>query len=225
MQFQEDFSVEYQKAKSEISKSSPIQILPKFYNRLDTLMLRETREATDKLACGKGCSYCCYYKVEVRAVEILKIAQYVKAKFSPEKIQVIINNASANVEEAKTLTYEQHLATNQKCPFLEENCCSIYEVRPSKCRSFHATDVDLCKQSYDEPQKVDIPNGYIQSLRSSANNATYGFEEAVKYYGYDSRLYDMNSALVEAFHNNSLIKRYNDKKKAFLQARQIELPE
>ena len=31
MQFQEDFSVEYQKAKSEISKSSPIQILPKFY--------------------------------------------------------------------------------------------------------------------------------------------------------------------------------------------------
>lgn len=213
---------EFETASTDILMDQPKVVLKKFYLRLDDIIAKAIDDSGISLACNNGCSYCCYYKVEAKPVEIFEIVRFVKQKFQAEKIQKILMQAKKNVAEAKTLSYEQHLTTNQKCPFLFSGSCSIYEVRPTKCRNFHATEVQQCKESYENPTDLSIPNSYNELLHLRANSATMGFEQAIAVGGYDSTTYDLNSALLEAFQNPKLSKRYSKGKRAFIKATKVE---
>lgn len=216
---------EFEAASADIEKSQPKEALMRFYPHLDSIIAKAIDDSGTPIACKKGCSYCCYYKVEAKPVEIFAIVQFVKRKFKAEQIQEILGQAKKNVEEAKKLSYEQHLATNQKCPFLVADGCSIYEVRPAKCRNFHATEVELCKESYEKPTDLSIPNSYNELLHMRANGATIGFEKAIEAGGFDGTTYDLNSAVLEAFQNPKLSKRYSKGKRAFIKATKVEATE
>jgi len=224
-----EFEVETKKestaASADLKQNKPQDALMRYYPRLDQVIAKAIDESKVPIACGKGCSYCCYYKVEAKPVEIFEIVEFIQRKFSPDETQAALNQATKNVQDVKGLSYEEHLATNQKCPFLVDGGCSIYEVRPSKCRNFHSTEVELCKESYEKPTDLSIPNSYNELLHMRANGATVGFENAIIARGFDGATYDLNSAVIEAFENPKLSKRYNKRKRAFLKAKQIEAPE
>lgn len=216
---------EFGLASTSLAKLSPQESLIGFYRRHDATVASAIETSAVKPACRAGCSYCCYYKVEARAVEVLAIQQYVLSKFKPELIRTIVDQANRNVAEAKKLTHVEHLATNQRCPFLIEDQCSVYSVRPSKCRNFHAADMQGCKDSYDEPTNLSIPNSYIPPVFDAANGITEGFERATEEAGLDPRVYDLNSAFVEALRNPAVSKRLRAGKKAFLTATVVQLPD
>jgi Fe-S-cluster containining protein len=218
--FMHTAQAEYNIASSELSKFSPQE----FYRRHDALIKNTINSISTKPACRAGCSYCCYYKVEARALEVLAIQQYVVSKFEPEKIRQVKEQASRNVNEAKGLSYKEHLATNQQCPFLIENQCSVYAVRPSKCRNFHAADVQGCKESYEQPENLTIPNAFIEEVFETGNGATMGFEKATDVAGFDPRFYDLNSAFLEAM-DTKFAKRMKSGKKAFLSATIVNVPD
>ena len=178
---------EFDTATTELRKRSTHESLIGFYRRHDAVVASAMETSSVKPACRAGCSYCCYYKVEARAIEILAIQQYVLTKFKPELIRSIVEQANQNVAEAKKLTHVEHLATNQRCPFLVENQCVIYPVRPSKCRNFHASDMQGCKDSYEQPTNLEIPNSYITEIFEAANGTTQGFEQATDEAGLDAR--------------------------------------
>ncbi len=221
----EEFEIEGKKefntSSNELVSALPTEIIGNFYKRLDAIINAALSESNCGIACEKGCSYCCYYKVVAKPVEIFKIVKFVKHKFNSEQIDAIIKQTSINTEEAKSLTSEQHLSTNQRCPFLIDDSCSIYEVRPSKCRNHHAVEAELCKKSFEEPTNLSIPNSCIESLYLRANGASHGFEQAVEKKGFDSNEYDLNSAFMEAFQNSSLLKRYRKGKRAFIHATRV----
>lgn len=216
---------EFNSASSALAKLSPQESLIGFYRRHDAAVANAIKESTIKPACRAGCSFCCYYKVEARAVEVLAIQQYVLAKLKPELIRAIVEQANRNVAEAKTLTHIEHLATNQRCPFLIDDKCAIYPVRPSKCRNFHAADMQGCKDSYDQPTNLSIPNSYIPEVFDAANGIAQGFEAATENARLDPRAYDLNSAFIEALKNPQASKRLKSGKKAFLSATVIPLPD
>jgi Fe-S-cluster containining protein len=103
--------------------------------------------------------------------------------------------------------------------------CSIYSVRPSKCRNFHAKDVDGCKTSYEEPHNLSLPNSFIPEVFVAANGTTDGFEQAIHEAGMDSRTYDLNSAFLEAMENTKAAKRFKSGKKTFISAKIVAEPE
>ena len=216
---------EYSIASSELSKFSPQEAIVRFYRRHDSSIKNTINSISTKPVCLAGCSYCCYYKVEVRALEVLAIQQFVVSNFEPEKIRQIIEQASRNVSEAKGLSYEEHLVTNQQCPFLIENQCAVYAVRPSKCRNFHSADVQGCKESYEQPENLTIPNAFIEEVFDAGNGATMGFEKASDVSGLDSRCYDLNSAFLEAMESTKFAKRMKSGKKAFLSATIVNVPD
>ena len=158
-EFELEARKEYEEASSDLKKSQPKDVLRRFYPRLDSIIAKSIDESATPLACKKGCSYCCYYKVEAKPVEIFEIVRFAKSKFQPLEIHEILKQAKENVEEAKELSYEQHMATNQKFPFLIGSSCSVYEVRPAKCRNFHAP-ADDCElalfSSWYMPVKIDL---------------------------------------------------------------------
>ena len=215
---------EFSHAKGEVTMLDPQEALIRFYGRLDGAIKTASGSSEVKPACRPGCFYCCYYKVEAKAVEVLAIQRYVNARFTQQQRELVMKQAMVNIEQAKGLSYEEHLATNQRCPFLIENQCSVYPVRPSKCRNFHASEVEGCKKSYEEPNNLMLPNSFIEPIHVAANGVTRGFEYAIAESGKDSRTYDLNSAFLEATENPASAKRFRGGKKAFPSAKIVSEP-
>jgi putative zinc- or iron-chelating protein len=103
------------------------------------------------IACGKGCSACCYLTVSVSFGEALTVAKYVRDK-RPDLIEKL---------EKTAVTVSTHATRNQRfraaiaCAFLKEDgACAIYPVRPMGCRAAHSPDADLCGP-FNDPEGVN----------------------------------------------------------------------
>lgn len=100
----------------------------------------------------------------------------------------MLAQVEANAVIIRTLTPEQHLTTNIKCPMLQDNQCSIYPVRPFRCRNFHSTDANACEQSHSDLSNMAIATGMIEDVAMFADAHTQGFEAAAEQTGKDARV-------------------------------------
>jgi Fe-S-cluster containining protein len=220
--FQQAALNEFQKSASQLAKGKDATAaLTKSYERYDNLIAKTIDASSIKPACKAGCAFCCHYKVEVRAHEMLLIKDYMSKTCSVERIAAVLAEAKNNAAIIRTLTPEQHLTTNIKCPMLQENQCSIYPVRPFRCRNFHSTDANACEQSHGDPSNMEIATGMIEDVAIFADAHTQGFEAAAEQTGRDARIYDFTTALLEAFADPIVLKRYQRGKKTFQQAIEI----
>lgn len=214
---------EYQKSATQLAAGKDAAAaLKKSYERYDNLIAKAIDASPIKPACKAGCAFCCHYKVEVRAHEMLLIKDYISKTFSTEKIAAVLAEVEANAAIIRTLTPEQHLTTNLKCALLQDNQCSIYPVRPFRCRNFHSTDANACEQSHGDPGNMEISTGMIEDVAMFADAHTQGFEAATEQTGRDTRVYDFTTALLEVFNDTNTLKRYQRGKKVFQQAIEVE---
>lgn len=104
------------------------------------------------IACKKGCSTCCTQNVMITALEGEMIHSHVQKtdnvewfaskfqeKSATRRPDYTTNGFAASClagEDVEPESYGNHDA----CPFLEDSCCSIYEVRPFSCRCFISTE-------------------------------------------------------------------------------------
>ncbi len=167
------------------------------------------------IACKAECWYCCYFKVEVRAEEVFQMVDHVRAHFSPERVKRVQHDVAENVNALRGLSHEQQLAAHRKCAFLDEGKCSIYEVRPARCRTCHATDVAGCKQSWEEPTNLNIPNTLVPALLYTGEAHLKGARQAFADAGYDNDVYEMNAALEMALADSTPKRRFEKGKRAF----------
>jgi Fe-S-cluster containining protein len=216
--FKQIAKAEYEISSAEIKRNGPLVTCGSYHRRLDdsaTNILAESDETPD---CSNGCWYCCYYKVDLRAEEAFRIINFVREHFSKENLVELRKEITEKAKIMKSLTQHEQLAINMKCPFLENNSCSIYEVRPEKCRTFHAKDVEGCKQSYDEPTNLEIPSSYITSIFTSNEAHSEGYMTAMTEQGYDVSPYELNTVLNVAMVDAKYRKRFIQKKRAFPQS-------
>lgn len=209
---------EFNTAIPELKAMPVTEAQVRFYQRLNDALASATANSNQGLACKSGCDYCCHYKIEVTPAEVLTIQQHVVRHFKPEQIQQVMAQARRNVAEAKGLSRQAQTAINQRCAFLLERQCAIYEVRPSNCRSYHATDVRVCETSFHQPDVI-FPKIQVESIEDAGGGLASGFEQAMGALGMDSKLYDMSSAFIEAMSSPTLAQRLKSGKKAFLKAK------
>jgi Fe-S-cluster containining protein len=213
---------EFNRSLTELGNSKhKTAALQKSYSRYEKLIAKSIDESTTKPACKAGCAFCCYYKVEVRAHEVFAIKEHLQNNWDNNRIAQVLESAQKNAEIIRNLRPEEHLVTNLKCPFLIDNRCSIYSVRPFKCRNFHATDANTCEATFADPTNLSIENSLIESVASFGNAHSQAFEAATQQLGMDYRAYDFNTALVEVFADPACEKRHKRGKKTFAQAIEI----
>ena len=107
--------------------------------------------ADESLACKKGCATCCTQNVIITAVEGERIHRYVREngkeewfaaalqqKAATKKPHLTTNGFAASCLQGEDVSPESY-GSSQSCPFLDGNCCSIYEARPFSCRCFVST--------------------------------------------------------------------------------------
>ena len=147
------------------------------------------------LACGAGCSWCCYFTVDVRAVEVFRILDFVERSFTAEEKARVYAEVRANRALLEKLDEDERVMRNLKCPFLSAGRCTIYAARPQSCRNYHATNAAGCQQSYEDPGNLDIDPDFAPYVYQAGGAHVEGFSTAMSEAGYDVSAYELNCAL------------------------------
>jgi Fe-S-cluster containining protein len=150
------------------------------------------------LACCAGCTWCCYFTVDVRAAEVFGILGFVERTFTPEEKSRVYTEIRANGAALAALGETERVTRNIRCPFLSEGRCTIYRVRPQSCRNYHATDVAGCRRSYEEPENLDIDPEFAPGVYQAGGAHVEAFSAALREAGYDVKAYELNGALAAA---------------------------
>ena len=178
----------------------------------------------DTLACRAGCTWCCYFTVDVRAAEVFGILDFVERSFTAEAKARLYAEVRANAAMLKDLDESERMIRNVKCPFLSEGRCTIYAARPQTCRNYHATDVSGCQQSYEEPENEDIDPDFAPFVYQAGAAHVEAFSTAMREAGYDVSVYELNCALDAALSDPVAHERFESKLSPFANLRGEDVP-
>ncbi|TAK94794.1 MAG: YkgJ family cysteine cluster protein [Aquabacterium sp.] len=160
-----------------------------------------------ELDCHKGCATCCTLRVTATAPEVFMLARFIQA-VAPGLAQHGINLrdqvAKAN---GATCGHGEHerVALRQRCPFIAQGTCVIYQVRPLACRGLASYDRKACAQAASG--KIDqIPYSEPHMrVRSLVQNA---LQSAMRDGGLPWANYELNQALLMALDDDTLEARW-----------------
>src|ERR1700722_4982800 len=167
------------------------------------------------LACRAGCTWCCYFTVDVRAAEVFRILDFVEQSFTPEEKARVYAEVRANSAALRKLGEGERVTRNVKCPFLNEGRCTIYKARPQSCRNYHATNVAGCRQSYEEPENLDIDPDFAPGVYQAGGAHVEAVSTAMRDAGYDVNAYELNCALDAALLEPGARERFESGLKPF----------
>jgi len=213
---------EYECARDQIRSAGVRQALENSQQRHDLRIASAPDVGT--LACRAGCTWCCYFSVDVRAVEIFSIVDFVERTFTIEEKARVYAEARANVTALGDLGESERMKRNVKCPFLNDGRCTIYSARPQACRNYHATNVTGCQQSYEDPDNLDIDPDFAPWVYQAGTAHVDAFSTAMRDAGYDVRAYELNFALDAARSESAARERFESRLRPFTHLRGEDVP-
>lgn len=164
------------------------ELLPSLFefNRqlLDHAIDREAG-AGRTISCRAGCGACCRQLVPIGAIEARIVREWVDARPSDEaeRIRARFRDAVAKLkaagiygrleDRASLRTADQtralgldYFRAGVACPFLVDESCSIYEVRPMKCREYLVTSpaANCADPTASGVMMVGLPGSFLRVL-------------------------------------------------------------
>lgn len=94
-------------------------------------------KVAEQAACKKGCSHCCYQAVAISQWEAQRISEFSGVPMGQVHANALRDNIVAEF-------------SGVACPFLKDDFCTIYDVRPMACRMHFNMS--------DDPSLCDIKN-------------------------------------------------------------------
>jgi Fe-S-cluster containining protein len=176
------------------------------------------------LACRAGCTWCCHFSVDVRAVEVFRILDHIEREFLPEQKARVFDEIRVNSAKMRDLDEMQRMTRNVKCPFLSEARCSIYAARPQTCRNYHATSVVGCEQSYEQPDNLNIDPEFAPYVYQAGTSHADAFAAALRKAGFDSDVYELNGAFDAALADPTSRQHFEAKRAPFAQLQGRDIP-
>lgn len=213
---------EYERARDEIQTAGVMGALENSQQRHDARIASAPDVGT--LACRAGCAWCCHFSVDVRAVEVFSILDFVERTFTAEEKARVYAEVRANSRALKNLGEIERMKRNVKCPFLNGGRCTIYNARPQTCRNYHATNVAGCQQSYEDPDNLDIDPDFAPWVYQAGGAHVDAFSTALRDAGYDVNAYELNGAIDAALSEPGARQRFDAKSAPFTELSGEEVP-
>jgi len=213
---------EAQRARADIEQLGPVGAYESSRSRHDARL--SSAAAAHKLACKSGCYWCCYFTVDVRAVEVFSILDFMDRELSAGEQARVRREIEANSAMLRDLSDLERMRRNVKCPFLAQGRCSIYEARPQTCRNYHATDVTGCRASYERPEDTEIDPDFASLVYQSGGAHVDAFCSTLEERGYDTRAYELSTALAAAIADPESRARFEAQQVPFPASKGTEVP-
>lgn len=159
-------------------------------------------EGMPPLACRKGCATCCTLRVTATAPEVLMIGRYVR--WSADNLKAVnidlTERIAAADEKTRGLDEQQRVVLRQRCPYIHNGDCLIYQVRPLACRGHASYDVRACVEAAagrSDEIPYSAPHMTVRSLVQNAMQAA--LRNAQLAFG----LYELNHAVCLALQDET----------------------
>jgi hypothetical protein len=186
------------------------------HRRVDEVLATTIEGHGVKVACARGCSFCCNLRVQVQPYEAFTLAAWLRRNFDPKRLENVLARLRANVARTRELGEEARKRTNIPCALLgPDGACTAYEARPSQCRRYHSTDVTPCRSFHDTHDDA-LEATMHEAVAHNADVIITQGRHAVRSAGLDDASVDMNVALLEALDNPKSWRRWRDGKKPFV---------
>jgi Fe-S-cluster containining protein len=148
-----------------------------------------------KVACFKGCHWCCHQAVYANSYELHFLSEKIKEKFSADELAEILKKTEEKSSITSNLTEEQILKYKSPCPLLFEGACSIYSARPMACRIYLSTKLDTCLEFYNHPENETNFPALIDFPLRAGRMLNEGFRAALKEYGIETAEFRLEEGL------------------------------
>lgn len=152
-------------------------------------------------ACAAGCAACCTQQVAVAPVEAAAIAQYVARHFTDDEDAALVARLRALDPLTRGKTALERAYLRQSCAFLVENRCSIYAVRPLRCRAVHSRDAGYCGWAAAHPDEAaaerkgrDGVGPYVVAPAKIMDAALTGLARACRTLGIEAESLELTAA-------------------------------
>jgi hypothetical protein len=153
-----------------------------------------------KLACKKGCGYCCYGIVMVSAPEAFRIAAWLTDQGPARVVQF---RSAATLPAGKSPS-DRHGA-KIPCPLLRDGVCSAYHVRPISCRSITSFDLAPCLSEYEgQSGTIAVPDHYT----AHAANAQLALAAALAAADRPVAYYEFSAAILRVLDTPNAAQRW-----------------
>lgn len=166
------------------------------------------------LACRVGCSYCCHLPVEASAPEVLAVSERLRSSLSAAEIEELHKVIDRYIDSTDGMTMDKRQLTSVPCPLLRDGQCSVYEVRPIACRTWHSTDAEGCRQFCEDTSESNRSKVNTFAIATSAQ-VKVGLAAALKSARLEYRPLDFVRALRTALSDPSLAESWRSKPRAF----------
>ncbi|HTY69198.1 MAG TPA: YkgJ family cysteine cluster protein [Alphaproteobacteria bacterium] len=105
-------------------------------------------------ACAAGCAWCCHQQVAVAPAEAAAIAHHVRQNFPPAALAALKARLAELDRRTRGLDVAKRAQLKAACAFLEDGRCTIYAVRPLRCRGVYSRDADHCRWAMENPDQI-----------------------------------------------------------------------
>jgi Fe-S-cluster containining protein len=156
----------------------------------DEQSVRTLARAPGEPDCAPGCASCCHVHVEATTAEIAAAAAHLVATRSASELRAL----ALRLALTAALPAEERWAARTPCALLAvDGTCSIYEVRPLRCRAFHSYSVEVCRDAYAGRTDAEPPRS--PALERLYLAAEAGLEEALDGAGQATRVSTLEAGL------------------------------
>ena len=155
-----------------------------------------------KVACFKGCHWCCHQAVFANSYELHFLSEKIKKDFNPEDLTDVIAKTDAKYRITSNLSDDDILKYKAPCPLLQEGACSAYAARPMACRIYLSTKLQTCLEFYHHPENETNFPALIDLPLRAGQMMNEGFRAALKGSGIETAEFRLEEGLRITLKNN-----------------------
>ncbi len=143
-----------------------------------------------RIACAKGCSFCCHANVEVTILEAIAVAHHVATR--PDLAASALATAPKVAHMPPWIRYDLRIP----CAFLRDGACAIYDVRPRACRAHVSYNAASCEEVLTSGDSKSLPPmvtfGWPRTVSKAIGHGTL---HAIGHEGLQAVTVELNAAV------------------------------
>jgi Fe-S-cluster containining protein len=180
---------------SEVTSEGEVAAALVAHRELDAEHARAVaRDPSYAPACSAGCSHCCHVHVEATRGEVLAIARHLQKR---ESIEAFVERLASHVADVGDMDHRARWEARVPCVLLgEDGRCTVYEVRPLRCRAFHSCDAGICRDAFAGASER-APEESAELVRA-CDAVELGYDRALEDAGFGSQALLLETALLAA---------------------------
>jgi len=186
------------------------------YHRLnDRAYETYTLSRRTRTVCHEGCTHCCNLRVYAAPFEVLLIAKHIEKHFSAERRSEVLSALETHVAALSKITREGHVRMNTPCPLLSRGICSIYPLRPFRCRAYYSLDIASCRFLFDNPTFEGAVGTTDRGLTAKWDDTIAWVFSIFENRGYDTSDVELGFGVLRSLMDSTVEKKFVGKQKPF----------